>query len=207
MTDMRGAGVGERREKDESIFFSRKVLLHAPAGAALPAPAACRALRYLVVRGESRAACAASSVQSSTRGSTMWVVVAIEGVLVALLVLYLYNIYASYERCARALFVPSRDAQTVDRCRRPWYVTGAVLLGWYASFSLVILIPTDVTSVRHAFSCGVACLMQNIQTRHEDCVRTHNGTAGCDTPWLYVSIETRRVLWEVLYWTTFVTTW
>nr|BAK02403.1 predicted protein [Hordeum vulgare subsp. vulgare] len=105
----------------------------------------------------------------------MWVIVVIEAVAVAALVLYLYHIYASYDR-------------------RPWYVTAAVLVGWYASFSLVVLIPTDVTS-----------------TRHEDCLKLYNSTSAtkspCEMPWLYLSNDVRRALWEVLYWTTFVTTW
>lgn len=85
----------------------------------------------------------------------MWVIVVIEAVAVAALVLYLYNIYASYDRCVSprlsALRRHSLDLVPANRSlasRRPWYVTAAVLVGWYASFSLVVLIPTDVTSVR-----------------------------------------------------------
>lgn len=77
----------------------------------------------------------------------MWWVLVIQAVFVAALVLYLYNVYASYQKCEPPISCRKALAHLRRVCRRPWYVTAAVLLGWYASFSLVILIPTDVASV------------------------------------------------------------
>src|SRR6185437_10632901 len=74
----------------------------------------------------------------------MWWVLLLQAVAIGAIVLYLYNVYASYQKCARLSLVH----HPLMTARRPWYVTAAVLLGWYASFSLVILIPTDVASVR-----------------------------------------------------------
>eukprot|EP01135_Chromosphaera_perkinsii_P010526 Nk52_evm36s2152 gene=Nk52_evmTU36s2152 len=76
-----------------------------------------------------------------------------------------------------------------------WYVITAVFLGWYISFSVVLILPSDVSSVFYR-SC--------VEDEGDDPERA---TALCHTPWSYIPENVLLVIWKVIYWLSLPLTW
>jgi len=98
-----------------------------------------------------------------------WIVFGFEIALLVALTFYLYSKFASFKR-------------------QPWYITSSVILGWFLSFSLIYLIPIDITS-----------------TQKEEC--TDDSSTDCAELIVYLPENVRLALWRVIYWTNFFLIW
>eukprot|EP01103_Thecamoeba_quadrilineata_P013505 TRINITY_DN3770_c0_g1_i1.p1 TRINITY_DN3770_c0_g1~~TRINITY_DN3770_c0_g1_i1.p1 ORF type:complete len:615 (-),score=88.19 TRINITY_DN3770_c0_g1_i1:49-1893(-) len=92
-----------------------------------------------------------------------WLIVSLAIFLCFLL--FLYHIYGSYTQ-------------------REWYVTALTLVGWAFCFSIILLLPNDV-SISNS---------QNCQTQN------------CTLPKGALSQHAQKILWETLYWGTLILT-
>lgn len=72
----------------------------------------------------------------------------------------------------------------------PPLVLLAVFLSWLLPFSLIFLLPIDISS-----------------TRYEQCLLAGGSADVCSMSILYVGAPVRRFSWLIVYWTTFMLTW
>lgn len=72
-----------------------------------------------------------------------------------------------------------------------WPVLLAVFFSWLLPFSLIFLLPIDISS-----------------TRYEQCLADGgSGSGSCVQSWLYVPASVRHFSWLSVYWATFSLTW
>jgi hypothetical protein len=104
--------------------------------------------------------------------------------------------------CACMLSGAFGDIIPFNSCRRPWYVTTSVLIGWFLSFSLVYLMPVDVASTKHE-DCIAGNHNNNISDFSPSILSNSsnsNGTHSCSKPFMYIPFRVRKILWEIIYW-------
>ncbi|KFH70825.1 hypothetical protein MVEG_03672 [Podila verticillata NRRL 6337] len=73
-----------------------------------------------------------------------------------------------------------------NRTQHAWYVSLVAFISWFFPFSIVVLLPLDLSS-----------------TLYEGCPEAEE----CNKPFLYVSGEFLLVAWRAMYWCSFVLTW
>eukprot|EP01114_Cavostelium_apophysatum_P015478 TRINITY_DN4216_c0_g1_i1.p1 TRINITY_DN4216_c0_g1~~TRINITY_DN4216_c0_g1_i1.p1 ORF type:complete len:431 (+),score=84.23 TRINITY_DN4216_c0_g1_i1:183-1475(+) len=73
-----------------------------------------------------------------------------------------------------------------------WYALAAVWIGWFFSFSIVLLIPLDVSIGEYT-----TCLSELKDGKVEHCA----------TPWVNLDKHAMGYLWRTLYWGTFILCW
>jgi hypothetical protein len=98
----------------------------------------------------------------------MWIPFVIVALLIAILTLLVYNHYAPFTT-------------------HPLWVPITVLTGFYLSFSIVFLIPIDVSS-----------------SMYDACEET---SRECERPFTYLDSETLLIVWRVVYWVTYCMCW
>jgi len=73
----------------------------------------------------------------------------------------------------------------------PPYVLVITWIGWYLCFSVVFLVPIDVSS-----------------SFHDQCIEKDGGSEDvCPEPLIYVDRAPLEVMWKVVYWTTYILCW
>eukprot|EP00126_Sphaerothecum_destruens_P001662 Sdes_comp15075_c0_seq1m3862 len=75
-----------------------------------------------------------------------------------------------------------------------WYVISAVLVGWYFSFSIVCILPADVSASFYRQCLGEAGTDPALQEK-------------CTKPWSYIPENFLFVFWQVIYWVSLPLTW
>jgi hypothetical protein len=100
----------------------------------------------------------------------------------------------------------------------PWYVQVTCFIAWFFPFTIVFILPLDLSSVR-VFTLGfneTDLLSIPLQTRYEQCLRlldeSRNSTGPpptlvCEEPLGYVEHDFLWGFWDTVYWTSFNLTW
>jgi len=78
-----------------------------------------------------------------------------------------------------------------------WYALATTWLNWFMAVSIVVLIPVDVSSTLHA-TCLVAAAKSSADGSYPE---------DCEEPWIHFDREALIVIWNMIYWITYVMCW